>query len=464
MKVRLLSIPVTLFALVLTLTPTASAVESNESNLVLVDTENPAIRDLAAEVGEKNNYNSLNERNRIGVFHSLGVETKDSGDDLPDEFGFQLLKPLEGRNDWENLDLLGTGPDALFLMNGGRYQSLPTMLWESMADNWLYWVDQLGVSGDSKDDFRAQLNDPDGAVDKTTALYKRFEFPKEQRVLSGTLRGFRIAKVGEMPLATVAYSLVLNAGEKDGITVPAGLGWMKGKVSNKGIGTFKGLLGDGTSASVTLRLSAYGQAVLWSQPYKNKGSYIGGVVTLGNLGQTTPGAAPLEDEVWWTKAADAKTLSYPEGFDGMRVTVGTSRWSIPATATALSESLGWSDNSSVVVIIGGGGLNNEEPQVTKAALPTEFTLDDKFNLVTSAPGTTPLVVWKGKAVKTDGSFTGTLTLPAGFATDVPGGTSAASGVLVQDEPWGTVTGCGQIKVPTAGPKGSFRTASILLVQ
>jgi hypothetical protein len=71
-------------------------------------------------------------------------------------------------------------------------------------------------------------------------------------------------------------------------------------------------------------------------------------------------------------------------------------------------------------------------------------------------------------VKTDGSFTGTLTLPTGFATDVPGGTAAASaaasGVLVQDEPWGTVTGCGQIKVPTAGPKGSFRTASILLVQ
>jgi uncharacterized repeat protein (TIGR02543 family) len=277
----------------------------------------------------------------------------------------------------------------------------------------------------------------------------------------GTLRGFRLAKTGEMPPATVAYSLVLDAGKLDGIDIPAGIGWMKGKVSNKGVGTFNGLLGDGTSASITLGLSAFGQAVLWSQPYKNKSSYIGGIVTLGNLGQTTPGDPPLTDEVWWTKAEDTATLSYPEGFPGMLVTIGTSRWTAPASAAALRESPGWRDNPSAKVAIGGGGLSNQGVQ---SALPTEFTLDDKFNLNTPAPGTTPLVAWKGKVSKTDGAISGALTLPVGFSSDFPSGSAATSGVLVQDGSWGIITGCGQIKVPASGPKGSFRTAAIVLGQ
>ena len=285
----------------------------------------------------------------------------------------------------------------------------------------------------------------------------------------GTLRGFRLAKVGEFPPATVAYSLVLDAGDHDGHDIPAGYGWMKGKVSNKGIGTFKGLLGDGTAASITLGLSAFGQAVLWSQPYKNKSSYIGGIVTLGNLGQTTLGVAPFTDEVWWTKTADLTTLSYPNGFPGMPVIIRTSRWTAPASATALGSELGWSDNRAASVTIEGGGLSNEEQQTTIASLPTEFTLDDKFALITSLPVVTslpvspPLVVWKGKVSKTDGAISGTLTLPVGFSSEFPSGTATASGVLVQDQ-WGAITGCGQIKVPAADPKGSFKTATIELGQ
>ena len=278
----------------------------------------------------------------------------------------------------------------------------------------------------------------------------------------GTLRGFRIAKVGEMPPANVAYNLVLDAGEQDGTNIPAGYGWLKGKVSNKGLGSFKGLLGDGTSASITLRLSAFGQAILWSQPYKNKSSYMGGIVTLGNLEQTTPGEAPLTDEVWWTKTADAKTLSYPNGFPGMPVTIGTSRWTAPASAIALGSSLGWRSDSKAAVAIQGGGLNNQEQQSTTAKLPTELALDSKFALITSLPIAPPIVVWKGKVSKTDGAISGTLTLPTGFSSDLLSGSAAVSGVLVQDDQWGTITGCGQIKVPAADPKGSFKTAAIVL--
>jgi len=280
----------------------------------------------------------------------------------------------------------------------------------------------------------------------------------------GTLRGFRIAKVGELPPATVAYSLVLDASHQSGINIPAGLGWLRGNVRNQGIGAFRGLLGDGTAASISLRVSAYGQAILWSQPYKIKSSYIGGIVTLKNLGQTTAGPAPFENEVWWTKTADATTLSYPSGFPGMPVTVGTSRWTAPASATAIGSSLGWRDNSKTSIMINGGGLSNQEPQSTTAKLPTEFTLDSKFAFVTSLPiGTTP-VAWRGIASRTDGAISGALTIPAGFSSDVLGGSAAVSGVLLQDELWGTTTGCGQIRVPVAGPRGSFKTASIVLGQ
>ncbi len=282
---------------------------------------------------------------------------------------------------------------------------------------------------------------------------------------NGTLRGFRLASAAQSPPATVACNLVFDAGVQDGITIPAGLGWMKGKVSNKGTGTFKGLLGDGAAASFTLRVSACGQAVLWSQPYKNKNSFIGGIVTLGNLGQATPSEPLLSDGAWWAKSAEASTLSYPGGFPAMPVTLGTSKWITPASATALGASLGWRDNRKAEVIIDGAGLNNQEPQATAAALPTEFTLDDKFALIPSLPISTPLVAWEGSVSKTDGGMSGALTLPSGFSADVPvGGTAAASGVLVQDESWGTVTGCGLVKIPSSGPKGSFRTSAFVLGQ
>ncbi len=281
----------------------------------------------------------------------------------------------------------------------------------------------------------------------------------------GTLRGFRVARTADNPPATVICNLVLDAGVQDGLTVPAGLGWMKGKVSTKGIGTFKGLLGDGTAASFTLPVSACGQAVLWSQPYSNRNSFIGGIVTLGDLDQPATSDLPLDNVgAWWVKAADMKTLSYPSGFPIMPVTIGTSRWTVPATAAALGASLGWNENRKTAVTIDGGGLSNEEPQATIASLPTEFSIDDKFILTTSEPDAVPLVAWKGNVSKADGGIVGTLTIPTGFSPDVLAGAAAASGVLVQDESWGTVTGCGLVKVPISGVKGSFKTAALILEQ
>jgi uncharacterized repeat protein (TIGR02543 family) len=280
----------------------------------------------------------------------------------------------------------------------------------------------------------------------------------------GTVRGFKIASGSENPGSTTLCNLVLDPGVQNGDTVPAGLGTLKGSFSNLGVGTFKGLLGDGSAATVSVKLSTTGQAVIWSQPSKDKRTYLGGIITLGGIGQPANTSAKLTDRAQWAKAADAKALNYPNGFPAMPLTIGSSRWAVPSNATALGASLGWRSNRIASVSISGGGLSNSSPQATASLLPTEFSLDDSFNLVTTLPTGSPLVAWSGKATNTDGGFTGTLTIPTGFSTAVLPGAAAASGVLVQDDVWGTITGCGLVKVPVAGIKGSFKTAAFVIGQ
>jgi hypothetical protein len=205
-------------------------------------------------------------------------------------------------------------------------------------------------------------------------------------------------------------------------------------------------------------MSATGQALLWLQPYANKQSFLGGIVTLPDLGQSPTTSEWLEEGLWWAKAADAKTKSYPAGFAAMPVDAHAARWIAPASATLLGSSLGWTDGRTASLFIYGAGLNNAEPQSTSLSLPTALSLDDKFNLNSTAPVGVMRVPWLGKLTKTDGKWTGTLTLSTDFARDILAGKAAASGVLLP----GANASYGLIKVPVAGPKGSFRTAVIIL--
>jgi len=272
----------------------------------------------------------------------------------------------------------------------------------------------------------------------------------------GSVLGFHLASGSALPSSTSNYSLVLDQGVRDGITVPAGLGWMKGSVNTLGVGTFTGMLGDGMDSSLSIHLTATGQAIVWAQPYANKNSYFAGLVTLGNLGLPAFTGTRPADRAWWSKAADAKSLSYPNGFPGMALTLGTSKWITPSTATALGASLGWRNNRTASVSIDGAGLSNRDPQTSSPPLPTEFSLDDQFNLATSAPVSPAPIAWSGKASSTNGAVSGTLTLP--------GGAAPVSAVLVQDDPWAAITGCGLIKVPVSGIKGSFKTAAFVFHQ
>jgi hypothetical protein len=278
----------------------------------------------------------------------------------------------------------------------------------------------------------------------------------------GNLRGFRHARPAEAPSATIAYGIIINPGTQDGHHIPAGFGWLRGRVSNQGIGTFVGLLGDGTNVTTSLRVSPTGQAVLWMQPYANKNSFIGGIITLSDLNQPITNATLLHSNVWWRKEADGKTLSYPSGFPAIPVTIGSAKWTIPDSATALGSSLGWKNQRQSQLTIAGGGLNNSEPQSTIASLTTELSIDDKFGLLSFAPSDVPLIPWVGRVSKADGSFRGTFRIPSGFSSNIPAGTASASGLLLQGDSWGDITGLGTILVPTIGPKGSFKTSSMIL--
>ncbi|MEN3940064.1 choice-of-anchor I family protein [Prosthecobacter sp. SYSU 5D2] len=270
---------------------------------------------------------------------------------------------------------------------------------------------------------------------------------------TGSQRGFRMTAKNANPPAVQKIVTVLDAGSQNGVDYPAGQGWAKGSVSKTGVIKLKGLLGDAKAVTMSLRLSATAQALVWSQPYKNKQSYIGGILSVGDLGQPTNIPQSLNNGLEWFKGADAKEPSYAAGFAApLSVEALTSKFVPVKTAAELAASLGLID-SLLTVEIEGAGLSNAAPN-DAPVLPTQFTLDSKFKLSASAPASP--IPWVGKVGKADGSFSGTLTLPAGKA--------AATGVLLQDESFGAIVGGGLIKVPVEGSKKTFRTSSILLEQ
>jgi hypothetical protein len=275
----------------------------------------------------------------------------------------------------------------------------------------------------------------------------------------GGLRGFRMAQGAEIRYSAAVCNIALDAGTQDGIAAPAGIGWLSGKFGKTGSGSLKGMLGDATTASLSLRISATGQALVWAQPYANKQSFLGGIIDLPATWNSSSDDEQLEPGLWWIKAVDTKTLSYPSGFGPLPVAAISAAWTPPASALALGSNLGWADGRTTNLLIEGAGLSNAEPQITALAIPTALTLDDLYNLNATAPQGVLLIPWLGKMAKTDGKWTGTLTLPVGFAPEVLADKASASGVLL---PGAEMGGCGLIKVPVAGPKGSFRTAAAIL--
>ena len=278
---------------------------------------------------------------------------------------------------------------------------------------------------------------------------------------AGALEGFKMIDSLASATKPILYNLIMDQGMMDALDEPAGKGWASGSFAKTGIGTFKGMLGDATACSFPLRLSVTGQAILWAQPYANKNSFIGGVVDLDDLVPNANNYEALEPRVSWVNVADSKTLSYPGGFSFEYINVSGSSWLVPATHTALGNSLGWLGGEKCTVRIYGAGMSNQSQQGA-VKLPTEFILDKAFKLI--APVNSSTLKWSGSVVKGTGAFSGSFSLPAGFATNTITGSGAVSGLLLQEDKWGITTGLGLIQVPISGAKGSFRTAALTLEQ
>jgi hypothetical protein len=267
-----------------------------------------------------------------------------------------------------------------------------------------------------------------------------------------------MASGSELPTSNQLFTLSLDQDAQDGMTIPAGMGWATGTVSNKGAIALTGQLGDGKAFKVATQLSATGQAIVWLKPYSNLNSFVGGIVSLRDRSLVKNGPdEPLTEGLSWYRVADANEPSYPKGFGPLQVDAGVAPYTVPANAAALATSLGLPTASPITfpsLIIDAGGL----PDSIVASLPTSLTLDSTFKLNKVGQTSIP---WTGTVNKANGSFSGTLTLPTS-ASDVLAGAASVSGVLLEGSYYRPHVGSGLVKIPLKSPKGSFRTAAMVI--
>ncbi len=278
--------------------------------------------------------------------------------------------------------------------------------------------------------------------------------------LQGTIRGFRIAKGRELPWRTSKLTVsIAQDVVQDGFVAPAGLGWATGSVSPSGAILLSGQLGDATPFQTSIKISATGQAILWMKPYQNTLSSLGGVVSLLDSGINVESIhESLLEGLWWSRVPDATELSYASGFGPISASMLVSTYSPAGNVTGFLKSLGLTKNLLAETSMIGGGLPNLGIQ---AALPHAFKLDDGFNLVALPNQGMPTIPWKGALKISDGSFGGALMLP-GSSTDITAGSAQVSGVFLQNQSLSSKIGIGLVKIPVNGPKGSYRTAAIVI--
>lgn len=209
---------------------------------------------------------------------------------------------------------------------------------------------------------------------------------------SGTMRGFALAKPERRPAQRIILALA-NDAPGDRVTTPGGNGYATGTESSGNLLSLTGSLGDGQPVTLSLKVSRTNQSVVFLQPYPDKSvSFFGGILTIN---------APVAGGLQWRKAAIPKATSYHLGFGlntPLAVTALVSQWSPVADAENLEQSLSLVDRQIRVSYVAP----------TAGILPGELRLLDTFNLERLTP--IDAVPWIGKAIPTNGRFSGTLTL------------------------------------------------------
>jgi hypothetical protein len=366
--------------------------------------------------------------------------------------------------------LIGTWQVLLEDVNGNPQGMITTLI--SSPGVWSAQYDSLGTKTlrSSKGVFdltpamdRAAIAVSFPVVSLTPAFSSSWQIDATTALASGTyaqgmLRGFRLAKTGELPTASRQITMVIDQGEQDGYQIPAGLGWATGTLGTTGSLPLSGQLGDAQSLKTTVRLSATGQAMMWVKPYRNLNSLIGGIISLRDTGivpQTTFTA--IQSGLLWRRVADNAELSYSSGFGPLAADASVNLHNKPTSSLVFSANLGLSNSEFRNVVFDGGGLPNAE-QLT--AMPQRFVMDSTYKLNPVALPGRVMALWQGGIKSTAGSFTGTIALDASNSGILKGNASV-SGVVFRRNELETV-GAGLIKIPTTGLKGSFRTGAFLM--
>jgi formylglycine-generating enzyme required for sulfatase activity len=288
-------------------------------------------------------------------------------------------------------------------------------------------------------------------IDATTAL-------ASGTYAQGTLRGFRLAKTGELPTASRQITMVIDQGEQDGYQIPAGLGWATGTLGTTGSLPLSGQLGDAQSLKTTVRLSATGQAMMWVKPYRNLNSLIGGIISLRDTGIVPQSPyTSIRNGLSWRRVADNAELSYSSGFGPLAADASVNLHNKPTSSLVFSSNLGLSNSEFRNVVFDGGGLPSAE-QFT--AMPERFVMDSTYKLNPVALPGRVMALWQGGISASAGTFTGTIALDASNSGILKGNANV-SGVVFRRNELETV-GAGLIKIPTTGVKGSFRTGAFLM--
>jgi hypothetical protein len=289
------------------------------------------------------------------------------------------------------------------------------------------------------------------AVDGTTALVSG-SYPL------GSLRGFRLARGAELPALSKPVTVLFDQGKQDGIAIPAGMGWATGSLSNRGVLSLSGQLGDAQAFRTNLSLGATGQALMWVKPYQNAYSYMGGVVSLHET-EFLPASSLFQKDsgLHWFRAPDATELSYPAGFASLATFVGVRGHVVPSNSLTLGQGLGLSNQMIQSVTFDGGGLPD---LAAVAVLQDAFALDSKYQMIPIPKANQLLAPWSGSINSRSGGFSGKLGVVANTSGAIAG-SAAVSGVLFPTS-GSKIIGGGLVKIPVSGRAGEFRTGAIVL--
>jgi hypothetical protein len=275
----------------------------------------------------------------------------------------------------------------------------------------------------------------------------------------GELNGFRLARGTELPTLTRAYTMLIDHGTHDGFQVPAGMGWATGSLSNRGSITLTGQLGDAKPVKGTLSLGATGQAILWLKPYLSKSSKIGGVLSFNGTG-VIPSTSLIKNDSYlsWYRVADARELSYPEGFAAIPAEVLIKAYVVPTSSPVLAQNLGLVGQRFPRIEFDGAGLANLD---NTFALPSSFVMDASYKLIAQPIPGRVMAPWLGAISSKVGSFSGTLSVNSPVS-DILVGKLSASGVIFPADEGSSAVGAGLVKIPVTGKKGAFRTGIVIL--